>query len=220
MPSHLTTFCRTTITSILNRLRYVLTYIRLLFRTDVLSQWLFFVERYPFSRACGNPRVKSSKPYGSSYQVNHIFFTEFHLTQPTFLLLQRSRPKGTCWTQSRELIHYHSGWGEPLLPNINCWLLVLIMRSKFYSWYIYHDNEADEGRSISSAEYVEDVNSDSVVIVDGLTKVLLLHSSVNKRFKHSHRTGGSLGGGFVGLSVPRILSPPCLNPVCLSMWQL
>ena len=50
------------------------------------------------------------------------------------------------------------------------------MRTKFYSWYIYHDNEADEGRSISSAEYIEDVNSDSVVIVDGLTKVLLLHS--------------------------------------------
>jgi hypothetical protein len=50
--------------------------------------------------------------------------------------------------------------------------LVLITRTKFYSWYIYHDNEADEGRSISSAEYVEDVNSDSVVIVDGLTKVL------------------------------------------------
>jgi hypothetical protein len=52
------------------------------------------------------------------------------------------------------------------------------MRTKFYSWYIYHDNEADEGRSISSAEYVEDVNSDSVVIVDGLTKVLLPHSFV------------------------------------------
>lgn len=52
------------------------------------------------------------------------------------------------------------------------------MRTKFYSWYIYHDNEADEGRSISSAEYVEDVNSDSVVIVDGLTKVLLSRTFV------------------------------------------
>jgi hypothetical protein len=29
------------------------------------------------------------------------------------------------------------------------------------------------GKSLSSAEYVEDVNGDSVVIVDGLTKVLL-----------------------------------------------
>jgi hypothetical protein len=55
---------------------------------------------------------------------------------------------------------------------------VLIMQTKFYSWYIYHDNEVDEGKSISSAEYVEDVNSDSVVIVDGLTKVLLLYSFV------------------------------------------
>lgn len=47
------------------------------------------------------------------------------------------------------------------------------MRTKFYSWYIYHDRENDIGKSISSAEYVEDVNSDSVVIVDGLTKVPL-----------------------------------------------
>jgi hypothetical protein len=47
------------------------------------------------------------------------------------------------------------------------------MRPKFYSWYIYHDGENDAGKSISSAEYVEDVNSDAVVIVDGLTKVQL-----------------------------------------------
>ena len=47
------------------------------------------------------------------------------------------------------------------------------MRPKLYSWYIYHDDEYDAGKSISSAEYVEDVNSDSVVIVDGLTKVRL-----------------------------------------------
>ena len=60
-----------------------------------------------------------------------------------------------------------------MLPNTNRYLLVLIMRTKFYSWYIYHDSETDIGKSISSAEYVEDVNSDSVVIVDGLTKVLL-----------------------------------------------
>jgi hypothetical protein len=70
-----------------------------------------------------------------------------------------------------------------LLPNINCCLLILITRTKFYSWYIYHENEADEGRSISSAEYVEDVNSDSVVIVDGLTKVLLRHSFVHERLQ-------------------------------------
>lgn len=43
--------------------------------------------------------------------------------------------------------------------------------SQFYSWYIYPDSEKDIGKSVSSAEYVEDVNSDSVVIIDGLTKV-------------------------------------------------
>jgi hypothetical protein len=47
-----------------------------------------------------------------------------------------------------------------------------MIRIKFYSWYIYHDDETNIGKSISSAEYVEDVNIDSVIIVDGLTKVL------------------------------------------------
>ncbi|KAG1891450.1 pyridoxal phosphate-dependent transferase [Suillus subluteus] len=45
-----------------------------------------------------------------------------------------------------------------------------IVLDEFYSWYIYPDSEKDIGKSISSAEYVEDVNSDSVVIIDGLTK--------------------------------------------------
>ncbi|KAI0053903.1 aminotransferase [Auriscalpium vulgare] len=45
-----------------------------------------------------------------------------------------------------------------------------LILDEFYSWYIYHENEKDIGKSISSAEYVEDVNSDSVIIVDGLTK--------------------------------------------------
>jgi len=45
-----------------------------------------------------------------------------------------------------------------------------VILDEFYSWYIYHDNDADTGKSISSAEYVEDVNNDSVIIVDGLTK--------------------------------------------------
>ncbi len=54
--------------------------------------------------------------------------------------------------------------------------LLLKFRVKFYSWYIYHDDETNVGNSISSAGYVEDVNGDSVVIVDGLTKVLLYSS--------------------------------------------
>jgi len=43
-----------------------------------------------------------------------------------------------------------------------------IILDELYSWYIYHDDEAHQGRSMSAAEYVEDVNSDYVVIVDGL----------------------------------------------------
>ena len=60
---------------------------------------------------------------------------------------------------------------------------------QFYSWYIYHENEQDMGKPVSSATYVDDVNAvrgisvlfpekptdlprqDSVVIIDGLTKV-------------------------------------------------
>ncbi|KAI0064720.1 PLP-dependent transferase [Artomyces pyxidatus] len=45
-----------------------------------------------------------------------------------------------------------------------------LILDEFYSWYIYHDKEEDFGTSISSASYIEDVNADSVVIVDGLTK--------------------------------------------------
>lgn len=29
---------------------------------------------------------------------------------------------------------------------------------KFYSWYIYSDDEADLGKSVSSAEFIDDVN--------------------------------------------------------------
>ncbi|KAA1469373.1 PLP-dependent transferase [Dentipellis sp. KUC8613] len=45
-----------------------------------------------------------------------------------------------------------------------------LILDEFYSWYIYHEKEQDMGKSVSSAEYIEDVNSDSVVIIDGLTK--------------------------------------------------
>ncbi|KAH9011613.1 pyridoxal phosphate-dependent transferase [Lactarius pseudohatsudake] len=39
-----------------------------------------------------------------------------------------------------------------------------IILDEFYSWYIYHDDDKDIGKSISSAEYVEDVNQDSNLI--------------------------------------------------------
>ncbi|KAJ7578408.1 pyridoxal phosphate-dependent transferase [Mycena floridula] len=45
-----------------------------------------------------------------------------------------------------------------------------VILDEFYSWYIYPDHEKDFGKSISSAEFVEDVDQDAVVIVDGLTK--------------------------------------------------
>lgn len=41
---------------------------------------------------------------------------------------------------------------------------------EFYSHYIYSNNNDKEGKMVSSAEYIEDVNSDPVIIVDGLTK--------------------------------------------------
>ncbi|KAK1236446.1 hypothetical protein PQX77_000327 [Marasmius sp. AFHP31] len=45
-----------------------------------------------------------------------------------------------------------------------------IILDEFYSWYLYPDSEKDYGKSVSSAEYIEDVDTDAVVIVDGLTK--------------------------------------------------
>jgi aspartate/methionine/tyrosine aminotransferase len=46
-----------------------------------------------------------------------------------------------------------------------------IIMDEFYSWYMYPENEEDFGRCVSSASYVEDVDDDAVVIIDGLTKV-------------------------------------------------
>ncbi|TFK30053.1 aminotransferase [Coprinopsis marcescibilis] len=45
-----------------------------------------------------------------------------------------------------------------------------LVLDEFYSWYIYSDSDSDIGKSISSAKYIEDVNEEPVVIVDGLTK--------------------------------------------------
>ncbi|KAI9436515.1 aminotransferase [Russula earlei] len=62
--------------------------------------------------------------------------------------------------------------GEDLrsLVDISRESTTTVILDEFYSWYIYPDDEKDLGKPISSAEYVEDVNGDSVVIVDGLTK--------------------------------------------------
>ncbi|RSH87549.1 uncharacterized protein EHS24_000058 [Apiotrichum porosum] len=45
-----------------------------------------------------------------------------------------------------------------------------IVLDEFYSWYQYWDDESRTGESLSGAAYVDDVNTDSVVIIDGLTK--------------------------------------------------
>jgi len=48
--------------------------------------------------------------------------------------------------------------------NLNCSLIL----DEFYSHYHYNDDIS--GVSVSGAEYVEDVNSDHIIILDGLTK--------------------------------------------------
>ncbi|EJD02217.1 aminotransferase [Fomitiporia mediterranea MF3/22] len=45
-----------------------------------------------------------------------------------------------------------------------------LILDEFYSWYIYPEEGEEFGHSVSSAVYIEDVNEDSVVIVNGLTK--------------------------------------------------
>ncbi|CAD6570803.1 MAG: hypothetical protein TREMPRED_006026 [Tremellales sp. Tagirdzhanova-0007] len=45
-----------------------------------------------------------------------------------------------------------------------------IVLDEFYSWYMYPDDPKDFGKSLSGATYVEDVNEDPVVIINGLTK--------------------------------------------------
>ncbi|KAL1744361.1 pyridoxal phosphate-dependent transferase [Schizophyllum fasciatum] len=45
-----------------------------------------------------------------------------------------------------------------------------VILDEFYSWYIYPEEGEEFGQSVSSAEYIEDVNEDSVIIIDGLTK--------------------------------------------------
>jgi aspartate/methionine/tyrosine aminotransferase len=46
-----------------------------------------------------------------------------------------------------------------------------VILDEFYSWYTYPEREEDFGKCVSAASYVEDVNEDSTVIIDGLTKV-------------------------------------------------
>lgn len=84
--------------------------------------------------------------------------------------------------------------------------------SQFYSWYIYPENEAELGRSVSSAEFVDDVNEDSIVIVDGLTKVRASSISNHSDPDVRCRTGVFLASASAGLLAPRTSSRPSHSP--------
>ncbi|KAI7855457.1 aminotransferase [Circinella umbellata] len=45
-----------------------------------------------------------------------------------------------------------------------------LVMDEFYSAYIYSHDESENGRTVSIAEYVDDVNKDPIIIIDGLTK--------------------------------------------------
>ncbi|KAG9079501.1 hypothetical protein FRC06_007691, partial [Ceratobasidium sp. 370] len=51
------------------------------------------------------------------------------------------------------------------LCNHHCTVIL----DEFYSWYMYEEGE-QTGKSLSGATYVNDVNDDAVVLIDGLTK--------------------------------------------------
>lgn len=60
--------------------------------------------------------------------------------------------------------------------NLNAWVKMAreyrcsLILDEFYSHYIYTGSPSDEPRMVSAAAYIEDVDRDPVVLVDGLTK--------------------------------------------------
>lgn len=77
------------------------------------------------------------------------------------LLSNPSNPTGRV-IQGEEL----NSWVE-LARETMCTMIL----DEFYSSYIYTgDGEGQEGKTVSAASYVDDVNSDPIIIVDGLTK--------------------------------------------------
>ncbi|KAF8342176.1 aminotransferase [Cantharellus anzutake] len=61
--------------------------------------------------------------------------------------------------------------GEDLKALIKvCIPHTTLVLDEFYSWYIYPKEGEDYGQSVSGAAFVEDVNEDPVVLIDGLTK--------------------------------------------------
>ncbi|KAJ3530043.1 hypothetical protein NM688_g7769 [Phlebia brevispora] len=56
------------------------------------------------------------------------------------------------------------------LVRTSCEMNATLILDELYSWYIYLENEAEFGESVSSAAYIDDVNEDSIIIIDSLTK--------------------------------------------------
>lgn len=61
-------------------------------------------------------------------------------------------------------------------PELAAWLQLcreeetLYIVDEFYSHFVYTDYQPEQAKMVSLAEYVEDVNKDPVVLIDGLTK--------------------------------------------------
>ncbi|KAG5637760.1 hypothetical protein H0H81_003327 [Sphagnurus paluster] len=75
-----------------------------------------------------------------------------------------------------------------------------VILDEFYSWYIYPDHDSGFGKSISSAKYIEDVNEDSVVIIDGLTKNAAGRDSSPGSCQSCSRKGAIQLGGHSGFA--------------------
>ncbi|CAH2353636.1 hypothetical protein CLIB1423_11S04258 [[Candida] railenensis] len=93
----------------------------------------------------------------------HLEFIKRELDRGVSALLTSNprNPTGKCMTRT-QLHNLHK------LCKEKC----LLIMDEFYSHYYYDDNCS--GSSISSAEYVKDVNSDPVLILNGLTKAFRL----------------------------------------------
>ncbi|CAK7913118.1 hypothetical protein CAAN1_20S02586 [[Candida] anglica] len=97
-----------------------------------------------------------------NYEV-HLEYVKRELDRGVSALLTSNprNPTGRCMTR-RQLAQLHD------LCRQKC----LLIMDEFYSHYYY--DEGCNGSSISSAEFVEDVNRDPVLILNGLTKAFRL----------------------------------------------
>lgn len=75
-----------------------------------------------------------------------------------------------------------------------------LVLDEFYSAYIYGETK---GKTVSASEFVDDVNEDAVIIIDGLTKNFRVSSNnFNNKRKEVHSIHRCLVGVFAGLWVP------------------